>query len=416
MPPFAQFFTRRSATAWLMLIIVIGLGIRLLAILVYPHVPESDEIAYLTMARNFVAGNGIIDSAGNRAMYNVGYPLFIVSPVIFVFGDSLAAIRIANSLLGVCSIFMCYAVARAVGAGRVGQLLAALLFALYLPTGLYTVFVAKENVMIPLMLGVVWCALRLAERVQPSIVLACGFLLGLLALVGNAALALGLPVAFALWYRCSDKLRGAGVLSLIIVTAVVVSTPWMVRNYHVLGAPVLNTNGGFNLYLGNNPNATGKYMSIADTPRGATWAELRKTGEVQASETLRHEAIDWISSHPGEFARLAVRKFFLFWTPPLHAGKGPPSRGESAVRVAWAIQFFLLAAAAIGGILIRRMRNRQTAILWISIASYSAVHMLFYIIFRYREPIMPVVCILAAMSMEHLLIRFGYLTAVAPRP
>lgn len=401
----ANRITLRSETAWLILIALGGLGIRLLVLFGYPHVPESDELDYLSMARNFIAGNGFIDSSGDRAMYNVGYPLFIVSPVIMFFGDSLTAIRIANALLGVCSILMCYSVACAAGAGKLGRLLAAVIFSLYLPTCLFGVYVFKENLMIPLMLGVVWCALRLVDRTQPSIVLACGLLVGLLALTGNAALSLGLPVAFALLSYSRNKIRSTGWLCLVILTAVVVSAPWMVRNFRVLGAPVLNTNGGFNLYLGNNPKATGMFMSIAETPRGSSWNELRESGEVQASETLKREAVEWISFHPWEFARLAIRKLMLFWTPPLHQGKSSPSRIESAVRLAWAIQFFVLTGAAVGSIFAHRMRNRRTAILWLAIGSYSAVHMLFYVIFRYREPIFPVVCVLAAIGMELLLVR-----------
>ena len=41
-----------------------------------------------------------------------------------------------------------------------------------------------------------------------------------------------------------------------------VITPWTMRNWAVLGQPVLiSTNGGFNLYMGNNPwNRWGGYM------------------------------------------------------------------------------------------------------------------------------------------------------------
>jgi hypothetical protein len=56
------------------------------------------------------------------------------------------------------------------------------------------------------------------------------------------------------------------------------------------------------------------------------------------------------------------------------------------VRAVWAIQFVALAAAALASIAIRRLRNRQMAVLWLAVVSYTGVHMLFYVIFRYREP------------------------------
>src|SRR6185437_2195286 len=69
-------------------------------------------------------------------------------------------------------------------------------------------------------------------------------------------------------------------------------------------------------------------------------------------------------------------------------------------RVVWTIQFILIVAAAIASLLLRRLWNRPMAILWIAVLSYTAVHMLFYVIIRYRMPIMPVMGILAALTIE----------------
>lgn len=179
--------------------------------------------------------------------------------------------------------------------------------------------------------------------------------------------------------------------------------PWVIRNMQVLGAPVLNTNGGFNLYLGNNPAATGMFVSIADTPYAQTWNKLREEqGELIASNILKEEAIKWIKEHPLTFLSLAFKKAAYFWLPPFHEGKGQPSKAETVARVIWAIQFIVLIGAAIGCLFIARLRNRETTLLWLAIMGYTAVHMLFYVIFRYREPIMPLVCVLAALTFESL--------------
>ncbi|MEG0882312.1 MAG: hypothetical protein RSH52_13710, partial [Janthinobacterium sp.] len=154
--------------------------------------------------------------------------------------------------------------------------------------------------------------------------------------------------------------------------------------------------------LGNNPAATGMFVSISATPRGPTWDTLRKTGEVQASETLKQEAISWVKAHPTAFLTLAVKKAAYFWTPPLHEGKGAQSPAEKLVRLLWAIQFLVLLAGAIGTLLMPRLRNRQVALLWLALACYTGVHMLFYVIFRYREPIMPVLAVMAGLVLESL--------------
>ena len=122
--------TRRASerpheAAWLVAIIVAGVAMRVAAIVGFVHAPESDELAYRAMAVNLAGGHGILDGMGNRAMYNAGYPLFILAPVFLVFGDNLLAARAANLVLGAVSIVLCHATAREAGADRRGRLLAA---------------------------------------------------------------------------------------------------------------------------------------------------------------------------------------------------------------------------------------------------------------------------------------------------
>lgn len=390
---------------WLFNIIIIGLLIRLAAVIAFNHAPESDELAYKSMASNLVAGNGIVDNMGNHAMYNVGYPLFVLAPVFYFFGEDIFVVRVFHVLLGGVAIACCYAVVREAGAGRIGRLLAPAIWALYLPASVYTVYLYKENLMVPLMLGVIWCALHLANQSSTKTALGCGALFGLLALTGNAALSLAGPVILALILAPASLKKRLALFLCILLVATVVSTPWAIRNLYIIGAPVLNTNGGFNLYLGNNPAATGWFVSISDTPRGPSWKALRKTGEVQASETLKADAVTWIQAHTTDFLALAFKKAMYFWMPPFHQGKGKMSIAETVVRMMWAFQFVILTAIAIGSLFHKELRNRRLIILWSGIACYTAVHMAFYVIFRYREPIMPLLGVIASLAFEAYYLR-----------
>lgn len=257
--------------------------------------------------------------------------------------------------------------------------------------------------MIPLMLGILWCALRLASKPSAMLALGCGLLCGLLALSGNAGLSLACVLLLALLWCPLAWPQRLGLGLLLLLCASLVTSPWLARNTRLIGAPVLNTNAGFNLYTGNNPAATGWYMSIADTPRGPSWNALREQGEVQASETLKQEALEWIRSHPSEFAALALKKAGHFWTPPWHKGQGQPSSVETLVRLLWALQFLVLAALAIASLALAPLRNKSMALLHTALASYMLVHMLFFVSFRYREPIMPVLVVMAALVLECLL-------------
>jgi len=397
---------RHQELIWLILCVALGLTLRFSAIGTFSHMPESDELNYHSMALNLISGNGIVDALGNHAFFNVGYPLFVLAPVFAIFGDDLLIVQLLNALLGGLAIVLCYVTAKEAGAGKIGRLLATALWAGYLPASVYTVYLFKENLMAPLMLGVIWCAIRLAKEPTYITAVGCGVLFGLIALTGNAALSLAAPVALALVVTSAKPRRKLVLFMSIVITALFVAAPWMVRNMHVLGSPLLNTNGGFNLYIGNNPAATGVFVSISDTPRGDTWRDLRAKGEVLASETLKGEAIAWIKENPTAFTVLALKKAVLFWTPPFHQGEGQASRAESIVRVLWLIQFIVLLAGALASAFIKGLWRCPIAVLWLAIAGYTAAHMLFYVIFRYREPIMPQVCILAAMTFEFLLNRW----------
>lgn len=391
---------------WLFIIIAIGLALRVAAVSNLNIAPTGDYEAYRSMAVNFLQGRGIIDFMGNYAMYNVGYPLFILAPVFFLFDNSIFAAQIVNALLGVFCIYLCYRIARTIGAGLYGRLFAATAWALYLPACVYAEYLAKENLMTPILLGITWSGLCFLKRGHITAAISTGLLFGLLALIGNAGLAL-LPVSIlCLLFAPVNASKKITSFILAIVIAVTIITPWMIRNQNVLGKAVLNTNGGFNLYLGNNAAANGFYISIGDTPRGSTWEQLRKEGEIKASEILRNEAIEWIKQNPVTFISLAFKKAAYFWMPPIHETKEQVSSFESKVRLLWQIQFGIIVIAALGSLIFLSLRNRYTGVLWLSLAGYTAVHMIFYVIFRYREPIMPLACILAALSLEQLIMRF----------
>lgn len=391
MPALKQFFARHS----LGLALLAALALRLGAIVFYNHAPESDELSYQAMAANFLDGRGVVDQYGNRAMFNAGYPLLVLAPVFAIFGDSLLAARLCNAALGVLTVALVWAVGRKAGWSRRDASVGAWMAALYLPASVYGVYLLKENLMIPLMLGVAWCALAIHRTVRIGPVALGAALLGILALVGNAALVLFAMVGFALLLSSRSPARKAGDLALIVALSVAVATPWVLRNMRVLGAPVLNTNGGFNFYIGNNPAATGLFVSIADTPVGDRWEALRSEGEVLASDTLKAEAMQWIRSDPGRFVALTVKKALYFWMPPVHEGKSPGSAVEKIVRAVWLLQYLAILGFAVFAFA-KGWRNRQIQILWLGIVCYFAAHAVFYVIFRYREPIMPFVILLAS--------------------
>ncbi len=391
---------------WIVFAVGLGLLLRLSAIVFMGHTPASDELAYRSMALSLVTHGQIIDFAGNKAMYNVGYPLLVLAPIYWLVGQVDIFVRIANAVLGASSVALIYLVAKESGIGNLGRLFAAFAWAIYLPSIAYSVYLFKENLMIPLMLALLLLSLRSLRAPSWTNSLLIGLLVGLLALTGNAALSLLTCTIYCLF---ASKLGARTWLHLCAMAfaATLVVSPWLYRNSVELGSPVLNTNGGFNLYLGNNPAADGFFVSIADTPMGSSWEELRKTGEIEASNALKAEAYRWIIDNPSEFARLALKKFGNFWMPPVHSGKGSQSRLEQVVRLGWLAQYLVIGALAAYGALRIGLVTQPATVLWIGVLSYSASHMLFYVIVRYREPIMPLAILLAAFAIDLLTRRWS---------
>jgi 4-amino-4-deoxy-L-arabinose transferase-like glycosyltransferase len=408
-----QFFSQEKR--FLALIVAGGIALRFLAVLYVAHTPYSDELAYRSMALNLISGRGIIDHMGNYAMYNVGYSLFVLSPGFLIAGNNLFLVRILNILLGGIAIILCYGIAKESGAGKLGRVLAAAFWAFYIPANVYAVYLAKENLMIPLMLLVLWFSVRLVRNPSYLMAAGCGISLGFLALTGNSGLVLIFVVALAVFFSKVEFGKKLSLVLLIMVSMLAIASPWVIRNWSVLGSPVLNTNFGFNLYLGNNPSATGEFVSISDTPQGGVWDELRSQSEIVASEALRNEALAWIKENPDKFLGLAWRKAGYFWMPPVHQGESEQSNVEALARTIWAIQFFLLIGAATGTIFCSKLRqNNAVRMMWLAVVGYTTVHMLFYVIVRYREPIMPFLCIMAALAIESVLVKFDSATKGAP--
>ncbi|WP_026435370.1 hypothetical protein [Acidovorax sp. JHL-9] len=391
----------------LLAILVVAAVLRVLAVLLFPHQPASDELAYLAMAENYLGGRGLVDSLGNLAFYNAGYPLFVLVPVAHIFDELVVGARYANVVLSLGCVVLCYLIARAIGLGAWGRFSAAVIYAVYLPAGVYSVYIAKEGLLAFLMLLLAYCIINLSRRIGIYYSLLAAIVIAGIALVGNAGLSVLASLVVGVCLSNSTPMQRVAALFIIGAVSMAMLAPWVQRNQEMVGSPVLNTNGGFNFYLGNNPNATGYFMSVADTPVGSEWEKMRaELGEVGASSALRVMAFEWIVKNPFEFFELALKKAVYFWWPPLHDGEGSGGGMEKIVRTLWLIQFLVLIVLAIGSIFVAWPSDKDKLLFWLMLTAYTGVHMVFYVIYRYREPIIPLVAVCAAVSLDSLARRY----------
>jgi len=404
-------FRKRDA-GLLLTILLLAIMVRTLASAMLPTPLESDYLGYWQIANNLHSGLGLVGADGTpTAFLSPGYPIFL-GQVFEVLGPTIATVKAANIFLGATSVAFLYASALRLFGSRLVAALAAMIFATYSESIVYTAYVAKENLMIFLICTQLFFVVtaRPHDSWRFANAVLFGMATGCLAVVGNAALAL-LP-GFAFYVLCKDGqiIVTCKYFFIAFVFAMLAMWPMLEHNHQAFGHYVLNNNGGYNLYIGNNPNATPFFESIADTPLGPQWQILhQELGEYGVDQLLRKKAIDYITENPTKTLILAARKALAFWTPPIHEGKYSSSAGEKIVRVVWLGQFLLICLMFLVASSRFRTYPDQIITLWLLVGGYTAVHMMFYVIYRYRLPIFPVLSLGAGLGVEVVL------TTLCPR-
>jgi 4-amino-4-deoxy-L-arabinose transferase-like glycosyltransferase len=394
----------RSELTILAAIVGLGAALRVGVAILIPSVLESDYLEYWTLANNLHDGRGLIGREGYpTAFLNLGYPLFLAG-IFAALGASIAAVKAANVVLGVASLVLLYVATRRLFGHRSVAALATALFAIYPEAVIYTTYAAKENLMVFLATAQLALAARHgagAGRSRDAVLF--GLSVGAMALVGNAGLVL-LPALLLLVFSIGGAVRMLRYVAVAALAASLVVAPVLWRNHAVFGAYVLNNNGGFNLYIGNNPRAEPYFQSIAETPIGTGWpALIARLGEHGADAALRDLALQYMAENPGATLRLALRKAMAFWWPSLHAGEYTEGALETVGRIAWLIEFCAIGALFLLAGLRWREYGRSLTVLWLLVAAYTAIHMIFYVSYRYRLPIMPVLCIGAGLGAQIVL-------------
>lgn len=383
-------------------ILMLGALLRTACVIGMPSPLVSDYLDYWTLATNLHAGHGLANAEGKlTAFMSLGYPIFLAA-VFSVVGPSVAAVKAANVLLGVVSIFLLFSLARRLFGSLFVAAVAALLLAVYAEAIVYAAYVAKENLLMPLMIGLLWItADRSVSRSTWINPVAFGMVGGAIAMVGNAALALMPAAVFLIWLRQRSPGRTLRYLLIAAAAGALTVAPLLVRNYTVFDAWVLNNNGGFNLYVGNNPEATPYFISITETPIAPRWEELRKElGEHGVNVLLRRLAVAHMIEDPGQTAVLMLRKALAFWDPPMHAGAGDEGTMARLVRIAWLVQFLATGGLCLASLTLLKRYPRSLGTVVLAIAGYTAVHMIFYVIYRYRLPIMPFLFLGAGVALS----------------
>ncbi len=367
-----------------------------------------DGAAYHDWAKLIAGG----DWLGHGVFYQAPlYPYFLAA-IYRLFDDTVATTRIVQAFLGAASCAL-LSLAGLSMFGRRGALAGAAL-ALY-PPAIFLDGLIDKSCLVTLLL----CALLSVLPARRWF--AAGILLGLLALARENALILTIPLLFLARRRASLLVAGCAVILL----------PVALRNVARGGEFHLTTaQSGPNFYIGNHPGAGGTYEPLVtghgsaaderdDATRLAEQAAGRTLTTGEVSQYWMSRAFGFIRAHPLEWLGIMVRKAAL----TLNNAELTDTESQD-VYAEWS--WLLRIPLSFGLVLAVAAANwRGDRFLWSLAASYAAGVVAFYVLARYRFPLVPILLLLAvsigrirppALVAAAVAALLAFLPLVDPRP
>ncbi|HEX5614455.1 MAG TPA: hypothetical protein VFZ83_04820 [Acidimicrobiia bacterium] len=412
---------RRREYIALAAIVGVGVVLRVVWCIVAARPPAGlhDPLFYRALAEGVARGNGYHFLAAPddpTAYYPVGYPASLVPGLWLLehtplpdswFTGLIAAQNIVWQALAIVGV---HVAARLVSGRAAAGLVAAAVVAWWPNLVIHTALALTESLFLALLVGALVLSLRGpwdGSPVPATRLLAIGALVGAATLVRPVSLPL-VP-AFLLAHLVARNgwrpaLRHTGIVA---AGALVVVTPWLVRNAVVMGEPTLSTNTGDNLCIGRRIDAPGGFE--IDNPRclEGDFDDLeRPEYELERDAFGRRQAIEFVREHPGEEVRLWFRRAYQLFRNDADGVAAVESYGDDPfldptdrTRLRTVSNWFYavvgpLGVVALGALVLRRPRLDPRAVfLALTFLGVLAPPIVFFGDPRFHVPAVPIVAI-----------------------
>ncbi len=382
---------------WLLGLFLLGLIPRLALLALQPERLEAWE--YETLATNILNGQGyqivrfghVAFGFGDGNLYS-----FLAASVYFVAGHNLMVLAVVQAAIASLAAPVIFVVGgRAFGWPVAG--LGAALAALHPGLLMYTLKLHPLGLDVLLMVLVVFWIGQVGDGMRSGVL--AGLALGMGLMSRPTLFVAGVAALGARWLASR---RGLLPVLAAVAVGVIVASPWVIRNWAVLGRPVFITTSLEDVWKGNNPQASGSsYLPNGTDIFAATppelMARLRQATELELNDVFGQEVIAFVTQRPRDFFALSARKFVYFWSLSPQAGLLYPASWLAAYGVYATV---ILTFGAVGAIAVLRRGTPQERSLLGTLATISCVlamiHALSYVEGRHRWGIEPLLLLLTA--------------------
>lgn len=401
-----SFVEKLKVRSYYLWIALVALVLRVIWALAVPVIPIADSGAYDTFARNLAFCNNYgWDCNAPSAYWPVG-PSFVYSLFYKLFGHTYLPIVLLNIVLGVVTILLTMYLAERWFERRMAAL-TGILLALWISQIQFTTVLASEQMFTALIVValVIWSSESINMWGRAALV---GATLAAASYVRPTAMLLPLVLMFIRYistHRAIENLKATFVMFLVIALLI---APWSIRNTQAFGQFVtISTNGGANLWMGNNPVSTGEYMDLPP--------EVANMNEAQRDKHLKSLAIAHIKEDPVLFVRRTIDRLIVTYSRETISvvwneaglkqryGQWIITPMKLLTQLYWVPMFCL----GVLGVVLFGIREgwlialtHPTVLLW---GYFTLIHAVIVAQDRYHFPSIPMIAILASYSLITLL-------------
>ncbi len=367
----------------------------------------TDLATYMQLGREMAAGKYSGVFYYQPFYYAVFLPLcYLIS------GGSIGFVVLVQSLLGGATSYLAGLAAGRMF-GKTASLVAAGFVAISTPLLLMTPYHQNETLQAFNLTLLFYLALRGCERWTLPRWTAVGAVAGIAILTrGNINFYLPILLCALIWAgrkRSISWLKVTAGAALFLGAVLLMQAPFSIHNTRLTGTFTgPSTAADAVLALGNSPEAPagGRDPELPAGPMEYPEAYQRMMARVGEGVSVPAQMLEWMRREPGAFFELQFRKLLLFWDyreiPNNVSLHGVGGGAEESMILRWllpgrSLPLLALGLAGlflIGGKAFRRRDVRYWMLIGL-IAAYWAATALFYILSRFRAPILPLVAIAA---------------------